>query len=164
MSKSRKFGNSRTTGFIASIPAISMESSGIIERCKFNFSYLDLSKPEALQDELSLVFFNEMFEKLKHYSMYPIAHWTTEAAGRGNGTMLEIYGSFPKKSDFVHPTSVPHDAIWGRFRMDRTVRLAGFFVPNELNHKLCAREKFRFCTNTFYVVYVDLHHRFYVTK
>ncbi|SDE14933.1 hypothetical protein SAMN04490189_4456 [Pseudomonas koreensis] len=160
----KKFSNSRTNSFIATIPVISMENSGIVERCKFNFSFLDLSKPEALKDELSIEFFNELFEKLKHYSTQPISYWTTEAAGRGNGTMLEIYKTFPKRSDFVHPTSVPHEAVWGRFRMDRTVRLAGFFVPNELNHKLCKKEKYRFCTNTFYVVYVDLHHRFYVTK
>lgn len=158
----KKFANNKTASFLEKIPAISVEGSGLISRCKFNFSYLDLAQPANLADELSLDFFNELFEKLKNYSTHSVSFWTTEAAGRGNGVMLETYGAFPKRSDFVRPPSVPHDAVWARFRMDRTVRLAGFVVPPTLNHKLCEKEKYRLCTNTFYVVFIDLHHRFYI--
>lgn len=163
MSRS-KFSNKKTAGFLATIPAISVENSGLISRCKFNFSYLDLTQPANLADDLTLDFYTELFDKLKNYSTHSSSFWTTEAAGRGNGVMLEVYGKFPKKSDFTHPTSVPHDAVWARFRMDRTVRLAGFFVPPALNHNFCEKEKYRFCTNTFYVVFIDIHHRFWVSS
>lgn len=160
---SRKFSNSKAAGFLRDIPVTSVENSRLVSKSKFNFHYMDLAQPAELKSELSLDFLNELLEKLKNFSENSLAHWVTMPAGRGNGNVLQIYGKFPSKSDFTHPKSVPHDAVWARFRMDRTVRLAGFMIPSELNNQPCPQEKFRYCSNTFYVVYIDLHHRFFIT-
>lgn len=157
------FKNRRATSFIGNLAKESVESSGLIKRLKFNLNYLDLDQPVDLRGELSLDFLKLLLEKLKNFSEESLSHWITMPAGRGCGNIYQVYNRFPSKSDFKHPSSVPHDAVWGRFRIDRTMRLAGFTVPSELNHKLCEKEKFRFCTNTFYVVFIDLHHKFYGT-
>jgi len=158
-----KFKNKKAAEFIKQVPTDSVEGSGLVKRLKFNLHYLDLNQPAGLRVELSADFLTQLLEKLKNFSEQDLSHWVTMPAGRGNGNMYQIYDKFPKKSEFTHPPSVPHDAVWGRFRVDRTIRLAGFTIPSALNHKLCSQEKFRFCANTFYVVFIDLHHKFYVT-
>lgn len=160
---SGKFKNKKAAEFIKRMPKDSVEGSGLVKRLKFNLHYLDLNQPIGLRDELSADFLTQLLEKLKNFSEQDLSHWVTMPAGRGNGNMYQIYDKFPKNSEFNHPASVPHDAVWGRFRVDRTIRLAGFTIPSILNHKLCSQEKFRFCTNTFYVVFIDLHHKFYAT-
>ncbi|WP_313317769.1 hypothetical protein [Pseudomonas sp.] len=160
---SKRFGNKRAAGFIKDLATESVESSGLIKKLKFNLHYLDLEQPAGLKGEISLDFMKLLLDKLKNFSEESLAHWVTMPAGRGNGNIYQVYDRFPSKSEFKHPSSVPHDAVWGRFRIDRTIRLAGFTVPSNLNHKLCEKEKFRYCTNTFYVVFIDLHHKFYAT-
>lgn len=160
---SGKFKNKKAIAFIKDLPKESVESSGIVKRLKFNLHYLDLEQPAALKGELTIDFFSLLLAKLKNFSEEALAHWITMPAGRGNGNIYQVYKKFPSKSEFKNPSSVPHDAVWGRFRVDRTIRLAGFTVPPSLNHKLCDNEKFRYCSNTFYVVFIDMHHKFYAT-
>ncbi|RON39548.1 hypothetical protein [Pseudomonas brassicacearum] len=159
-----KFSNKAAQNFLKTLPVTSVESSKLVKRTKFNFSFFDFEQPKGLDAELSREFFNELFQKLKHFSAESLAHWNAAPAGKGDGNYLEVYGGFPKRSNFTHPPFVPEDAVWGRFRLDRTVRLAGFTIPNGLNHKFCENERYRHCTNTFYVVFIDFHHGFYVTK
>lgn len=159
-----KFSNAGAKRFIESLPVTSVESTRLVKRTKFNFSFLDLEQPENLDKDLTHDFYKELFDKLKQFSGEPLSYWNSAPAGQGDGNYLEIYTDFPKRSNFKHPKFVPHDAIWCRFRLDRSIRLAGFTVPNGLNHKLCENEKYRYCTNTFYVVFIDLHHNFYITK
>lgn len=160
---SSKFKNKKAAEFKKNLPKNSIESSGIIKRVKFNLHYLDLEQPALLKGELTFDFLSLLLEKLKNFSEESLSHWVTMPAGRGNGNIYQIYEKFPAKSEFSHPSSVPHDAVWGRFRIDRTIRLAGFTVPAGLNHQLCEKEKFRYCSNTFYIVFIDLHHKFYAT-
>lgn len=159
-----KFSNRSAKNFLASLPVTSVESTRLVRRTKFNFSFLDLEQPKGLEAELTKDFFSSLFTKLKHFSAEPLSYWDVAPVGRNDGNYLEIYDMFPKRSDFTHPPFVPHDAVWGRFRINSSTRLAGFTVPNRLNHKYCEDERYRYCTNTFYVVFIDLHHGFYKTK
>ena len=162
MSRKHKFGNSKATNYLVSLPVIELETSGIINRCKFNFSYLDLHQPlENPATELSADFMSGLIQKLKNYSSHPLSYWLHQRVGGGGRSILEIYKKFPRPSDFTHPPAVPNDVEWARFRMEGAVRLAGFVVPSTLSNKLSDDGKFAFCGNTFYVVFVDLEHRFY---
>ncbi|MDZ5455911.1 hypothetical protein SM757_04945 [Azohydromonas lata] len=80
------------------------------------------------------------------------------------GNVLSIYGAFPQNSEFTHPRHVPHQAQWGRFRLDRASRLVGFVVPKEYELREKTSEGFYFDCNTFYVVFLDGTHSFYKTK
>lgn len=159
-----KFSNKAAKNFLAELPVTSVESTKLVRRTKFNFSFLDLEQPKNLAQDLTKEFFDGLFKKLKHFSAEPLAYWDVAPVGRKDGNYLEIYGAFPKRSDFKHPAFVPHDAIWCRFRISSSVRLAGFTVPSKYNHQLCEDERYRFCTNTFYIVFIDLEHGFYKTK
>lgn len=48
----------------------------------------------------------------------------------------------------------------GRFRLDWAGRLCGFVIPRELDGQAHPKGR-RCCANTFYVVFLDEHHRFY---
>lgn len=159
-----KFSNKGAKQFLAALPVTSVESTKLVRRMKFNFSFLELGQPKDLDNDLTLEFFHKLFDKLKNFSAESLAHWDVAPAGGKDGNYLESYGNFPKRSNFTHPPFVPHDAVWARFRIDRSTRLAGFTVPSAMNHKLCEKERYRLCTNTFYVVFIDLHHGFYLTK
>lgn len=78
--------------------------------------------------------------------------------GSGNH-VLEVYGAFPRRSEFKHPHHVPSDVDWARFHLDGKKRLIGFTIPKDL----CSIHQ-RFDGNTFYVVFLDLEHKFYATK
>ncbi|MGK0290979.1 MAG: hypothetical protein ACI86H_002443, partial [bacterium] len=74
---------------------------------------------------------------------------------------LEIYGNFPLRSKFKHPTYIPHQVQWARFRLENLVRLIGFVIPNEYNGEVHEGTKQKFDSNTFYVVFLDQNHEFY---
>lgn len=162
MSRRAKFKNKKAESFLAVLPILDVESSGMVSRCKFNFSYLDLNQPLAKPAlELPSEFLNELVAKLKNYSTHPLSYWLHQRVGGGGRSILEVYKKFPDPSEFTHPPSVPHDVQWARFRMEGAVRLAGFLIPSSLNNRLCNERKYSFCNNTFYVVFVDLEHGFY---
>ncbi len=58
-----------------------------------------------------------------------------------------VYGGFPKKSNFTHPAHVPMDANWARIHINGLHVIAGHIVKN-----------------TFYVVFFDNDHTFYITE
>lgn len=160
------FGNTRKDRFIAAIPVCSLDSETdkLTTKCKFNFAYFE--KQVAGQD------FNEwpegklhkLLNKLKDYSAESLKHWSLQPVG-ASGTVLIIYGAFPKsKSDFTCPAHVPHQAQWGRFRLDQATRLVGFVVPHDYHGKAHPVTNERFDCNTFYVVFLDAGHRFYKTE
>nr|WP_312622730.1 hypothetical protein [Pseudomonas juntendi] len=159
-----KFRNRGAKNFLSSLPVTSVESTKLVKRTKFNFSFIDLEQPDGLAANLTQDFYTELFDKLKRFSAESLSYWNSAPAGQGDGNYLEIYTKFPSRSNFKHPKFVPHDAVWCRFRLDRSMRLVGFTVPKELNHRFCEAERYRYCTNTFYVVFIDLNHDFYLTK
>ena len=154
--------NSRTERYKENFPKISLTESDIGERCKFNFSYFDYSQEPATNimewDERNL---QDLFGKLKEYSKSPLSHWAKQRIGSKRNHILEVYGAFPSESrtDFSYPSHVPGEVDWARFRIDSSKRLIGFLIPKGY----CSNDN-QFDNNTFYVVFLDLHHKFYKTK
>ncbi|EJV9421101.1 hypothetical protein N7893_000736 [Vibrio vulnificus] len=162
-----KFNNKKKSSFLESIPSCSIESSGdtLAQKCKFNFSYFDSSQTAGTNiEEIQLGNLQKLFVKLQEYGKFNLTHWTREPIGHGKNHVLEIYGSFPRKSDFVHPKHVPHQAQWARFRLDRETRLVGFTLDKEYDGMQQNKSGFCFCSNTFYVVFIDEKHGFYKTQ
>lgn len=155
-----KRSNSRKDRFIESIVPFSLEDvwPDISSRCKFNFSYFDANQKHATDfttwDEDNL---QRFFSKLRSYSQYPLSHWQQQAIGSHKNHVLEIYGAFPRKSGFNHPPHVPSDVDWARFRLDGKKRLIGFTIPKSY----CTADT-SFDDNTFYIVFLDLEHNFYL--
>lgn len=100
----------------------------------------------------------KLLDKLKEYSKENKQYWLGERVGSGGLTILEIYGTFPRNSDFTHPRHVPDNVKWARFRLESKVRLIGFFIDETE-----AREK-QLSTDIFYVVFLDKNHRFYLLE
>ncbi len=154
-------GNSKKMRFLASLPLASVDSpeDTLAARCKFNFSYF--TQQEAGQDfaDCEQQQLAKLLDKLKDYSKEPLAYWKNMAVGK-SGSVLAIYGAFPGKSGFTHPKHVPHQALWGRFRLDHTARLIGFVLPAGCHDQISA-QGVRFDCNTFYVVFLDQQHCFY---
>ena len=161
--------NSRRESFLSGLNVTSIDSDNdnIALRCKFNFSYFDHSQPEAKDfSDLSQLDLERLLNKLKEYSKFSLQHWSRQPVGRGSGHILEIYGPFPvkTKSEFTEPKHVPHQAEWGRFRLDNDARLVGFILP-EIRHKTIQKSTNEFFDcNTFYVVFYDSEHKFYLPK
>ena len=162
----KDYGNKRQVKFLDSIPTKSLSAGDddLTLRCKFNFSYFIPTAPGqdfADWDHQALV---QLLNKIKFYSAHPLSYWITMPAGSGCGNVYQKYGAFPKKSDFDKPAHIPHDVDWGRFRLMKKVRLVGFTVPMDLHDTAHPKTAQRFCANTFYVVYLDAEHRFWVSE
>lgn len=156
------FENSRKGRFLDSIPICSLDSEEdlLTKKCKFNFSYFVKQPAGQSFDELSHEKLHKLFDKLKEYSQQPLTYWMSQPIGK-SGRVLSIYGDFPRKSEFTHPKHVPHQALWGRFRLEWADRLVGFIVPNSYHGKAHPATGERYDRNTFYVVFLDPNHKFY---
>lgn len=157
--------NSRRSGFLADLPKVSIESEGndIAARCKFNFSYLCTDPAGKDIADLSHAEIAAIFEKLKHFSKETLKYWENRPVGK-SGTVLAIYGGFPSLSKFKCPEHVPIEASWGRFRLDHTMRLAGFVIPAQYDGTLQASSGKLLDSNSFYVVFFDPDHKFWSSK
>lgn len=164
-----KYKNKRKTNFLESIPKISLDNKDdtLTIKCKFNFAYFDNSQ-DAGDDfmdwsEAELV---KLLNKIKEFSKNSLEYWQRQPIGTGKhrSNVFEIYDRFPIHSDFTHPKHVPHQIFWGRFRLEGSVRLVGFVIPEEYHDKFHEKTGVRFDKNTFYVVFLDKNHRFYKTR
>jgi hypothetical protein len=160
-----KFGNSQVGKFLGELQKISLDDPKNTHamRSKFNFSYFDVQAasqdfPDWTHDQIL-----KLLGKLRQYSSESLDHWMRQPIG-GSGSVLAVYREFPKRSDFHVPKHVPHQAWWGRFRLESAVRLVGFVVPDEYGGRIHQGTKELFDRNTFYVVYLDRDHRFYKTE
>ncbi|WP_321416455.1 hypothetical protein [uncultured Desulfobacter sp.] len=165
-----KFGNSKKNRFLEKRIKASIEShqDTLIERCKFNFSYMDFSQKSGQTfNELEKKQLADLLNKLKDFSKETLGYWENMKMGGGkkgkNYNVLEIYGDFPKKSEFHHPVFVPHEARWGRFRLNNLERLIGFTLPPKYHNTRPFKKDYCFDCNTFYVVFYDPKHKFYAT-
>ena len=156
------FKNDKKDKFLAAIPNCSLESDTdkLTEKCKFNFAYFVKQPAGQSFDEWPADKLHKFLNRLKDLSNESLKHWMQQPAGK-SGTVLSIYGAFPSKSDFTFPKHVPHQAMWGRFRLDWAGRLVGFVLPNEVRGKEHPKTGERYDCNTFYVVFLDADHRFY---
>lgn len=161
-----EISNSKKNSFLSSIPTASLDedTDNLTSRCKFNFSYMDFTQKAGQKfedwtnDQLT-----KLLYKINEYCKEPLSFWTTKSIGSGQKrrNILEIYGSFPRISEFEHPKHVPHQVLWARFRLEYRVRLIGFVIPKkyeQIKHKKTGQY---FDINTFYVVFLDAEHKFY---
>lgn len=156
-----KKSNSRKNRFLDNLPQVEIISD-IMEvkgKLSFSFQYFDGSQ-EAGQDfkDWTNEQKDKLLEKLKEYSRKTKQEWRNSRSGGGGLKILEIYGEFPRNSDFAKPNHVPDNVKWSRFRMENMVRLIGFFVDDDV-----AKEKL-LSTDIFYIVFLDKDHRFYKTE
>ena len=165
----KKFGNNQRDKFLnekgeekkssEEKRVFSHAENNISSRLKFNLSYFRPESPGYDFSNLTPEKLNELIGKLKEYSKEPLIYWE-------NQNNYEKYGEFPEKSDFFHPDSVPTEISWGRFRIGRMERLVGFTIPqNSHGQKRTFGGKDYFLDyNTFYVVFLDLDHKFYISS
>lgn len=104
-----------------------------------SFKYLDREQGQTLEQWEQDGILARAFDKLRNYCC------NTLKSHIGNG--LEIYGGFPKNSDFDKPKHVPEDAEWARIHVTGTQIVAGFVNRNVFN-----------------VVFLDKNHRFYIVE
>lgn len=154
-----KHNNSRKEKKLANFPKESIETSykTIKGLLSFNFKFLDNTQGQKFSD-LSIEQFSKIIEKLKWYSNENRAHWEAESIGHAVGKVLAVYENFPSRSEFFHPKHVPAGVKWARFRLEGDQRLIGFVIDkNDI-------ENFGLQPDVFYVVFLDLHHKFYISK
>ena len=125
-------------------------------KISFSFKYFDSSQKAGQDfkdwtDEQK----NQLLNKLRDYSREDKKYWLNQRVGGGGLKILQVYGAFPRNSDFAYPSHVPENVKWARFRMEGAVRLVGFFVDENAAAKFCLS------TDIFYIVFLDKNHRFY---
>jgi hypothetical protein len=163
--RQKGFNNKMKTSFLESLPTISLESGEIVERSKFNFSFFDGTQVHGQDfEDWSQNELTKLLLKLKNYSESSLESWRHQRIGGGGLKVFEIYGKFPKNSEFKHPKHVPHDVSWARFRLENLVRLVGFIVPKGFKCPEGIKQTEPFDSNTFYVVFLDRDHKFYLTE
>ena len=154
-----KHNNLRKEKKLANFPKESVETSYKIIKglLSFNFSFLDNEQGQKFSD-LTVEQFSKIIEKLKWYSKENRTHWEAEPIGHTDGKVLAVYEDFPSKSDFFHPNHVPAGVKWARFRLEGDQRLIGFVIDkNDI-------ENFGLYPDVFYIVFLDLYHKFYISK
>ncbi|MFM5009233.1 hypothetical protein ACEUB7_12080 [Aeromonas veronii] len=161
----KRFNQSdRKSTFLQSVSQSDIETSGIANKCSFNFHYFSPSHGGQTLDEWNEMqgacSLNSLMKKLVSFCASPLSYWEHERAGAGGLKVLSYYPSFPEKSSFQRPNCVPHDARWGRFRLGNKLRLAGFSIPSQ-NHGKLDKAGNILSSNIFYVVYLDMNHEFY---
>ncbi len=162
-----KSSNTKKEAFLNSIPTASIDSENdqLTTKCKFNFAYIDFTQTIGQSfEDWDRHQLTQLLNKLNLYSKESLEYWSKLRIGKKGNTVLEIYGDFPDNSDFKHPKHVPHQALWARFRLESAVRLVGFVLPEKYHQIKHPATSLYFDCNTFYVVFLDANHRFYITK
>ena len=163
MSKTKKIKNRKTQSFLNALPKISLDDDNdkLTERCKFNFHYLNATPPAVGISEHG----DDLLEKVKIFSEHSLSYWENKRhPGSNTGHYLEYYHSFPPehKTQYVYPKHVPADVRWGRFILSGKQRLVGFVVPEAKHDQYHLKTGFQFDKNTFYCVFIDLEHKFWL--
>ena len=150
--------NPRKERFLSNLPVQEFfsEISDVKGKLSFSLKYFDDSQ-EAGQDfkDWNDKQKQELLEKLRDYSRESKLFWLNQRVGSGGLKVLEIYGTFPRNSDFEYPKHVSEKVRWARFRMESAMRLVGFFIDEEQSIEV------NLSTDIFYIVFLDREHRFY---
>ena len=135
---------------------------------KFNFHYLDQSQDFSGEistwntgntDDASLY---TLIDNLRQFSSEPLHHWITQGK-------FKHYPYF-NSTNFIPPTNVPQEAVWGAFRLTGRVRLIGFSVPGNLHGTEFTdsngkkHENIFYDKETFYITFLDDQHKFWPSK
>lgn len=162
MSKYQK--NHLKKSFLDQFPRTSLASSDIREKCKFNLSYFENTQADGSSFEiLDAPTLADILSKTQAFSCNHLGYWRNKRCGGGGLKIYADYDAFPLNSTFKFPKGVPHDVKWGRFRLDNLTRLVGFTIPNNIKPPK-ESEHIPFDHNAFYLVFIDLEHKFYITE
>lgn len=138
--------------------------SGISHRMKFNFHFFDNTQfYKKSYSDLTPEEHERLGQQLIDLSEKSILEWRQEKMSSPRSTKFRSYGDFPSKSKYRCPKNIPENAEWVAFRLGSKLRLCGFMVPKEYNGQLLDNETDVLCSNTFYVVFYDHDHGFYLT-
>lgn len=124
--------------------AISIKNTEIKGNFKISLSHLDKEQKfgSGYADWQKAGLLSKFFETFQGYCCRPLL-------SQVDGDKFTIYGDFPKKdyTEFKYPEHVPEDANWARIHINGVSVVAGHIVED-----------------TFYVVFLDKTHSFYLTK
>lgn len=122
----------------------SVNEAGRNANFKLSFQYLDTAQKFAssFKDWQKAGLLSHAMETLYGYCCSPLM---TQV----DGDKFAIYGSFPpkEKTMFEYPKHVPEDANWARIHINGPSVIVGHIV-----------------NDTFYVVFLDKTHKFWLTK
>lgn len=111
---------------------------------KVSFQYIDTSQKfgSTFKDWQKEGLLSKMMETLAGYCSRPLVEQVDKVK-------FTIYGDFPpqNKTKFKYPDHVPEDAKWGRIHITGPAIIAGHIIKD-----------------TFYVVFLDKTHKFYLTQ
>lgn len=160
MSKFKK--NAKKDRFLKLFPETSIGNCDIESRFKINFSFFDDSQEYGSGfSGLEAGALADIIEKIRAYTRHDLNYWRHRRCGSHGLKIFADYGAFPTNSKFIHPKSVPYDVNWCRFRMENLSRLIGFTIPAHLESK---NGSLPYDANTFYLVFIDLQHKFYISE
>lgn len=122
----------------------SVNDSDRIANFKISFQYLDTTQKygSTFKDWQHSGLLSFAMETLHGYCCSPLLQQI-------DGDKFAIYGSFPPKEKtlFEFPKNVPEDANWARIHINGSAVVIGHVVGD-----------------TFYVVFLDKTHKFFLTK
>jgi len=111
---------------------------------KLSFQYLDTTQKfgSTFKDWQNVGLLSKAMETLQGYCCSPLRQSI-------DGDKFTIYDKYPSKdkTDFLYPQNVPEDAHWARIHINNKSVIIGHVVRD-----------------TFYVVFLDKTHHFYLTK
>jgi len=122
----------------------SVEESERLRNFKVSFQYLDTTQKygSSFKDWQKAGLLSKAMETLHGYCCLPLMNQV-------DGCKFAIYGNFPpvERTKFEYPKNVPSDANWARIHITGKAVIVGHIV-----------------NDTFYVVFLDKTHKFYLTK
>lgn len=122
----------------------SVNDSALKSNFKISFQYLDTTQKfgSSFKDWQSCGLLSNMLDTLKGFCARPLLEQI-------DGDKFCIYGDFPSvdKTKFTYPQNVPEDANWARIHVNGPAVIVGHVV-----------------SDTFYIVFLDKTHKFFLTK
>jgi len=123
-----------------------LKVSSIRELLTFSFKDLDESQPknspQSIKSWEQEKLLKALVEKIRDLSKL-----TRDEAEKQQ--LIKVYGDFPLKTDFFHPSHVNEHVAWGVMKKigGQKGTIAGYLVEN-----------------TFYVVFLDKEHKFWISE
>lgn len=138
---------------------------GISNKMTFNFHFFNREQFfKKKYSDLSATELVKLWHHLVELSEKSLVDWIHEGMSTPRSPKYRNYRYFPNPSKYTHPANVPEYAEWAAFRLGSEQRLCGFVIPAEHHGVSFGDDKYPLCSNTFYVVFYDHGHGFYVTK